>query len=138
MVDPALVLIVGIPLAWHVALAGVAYVDAPNHDLSPVRWTAISLLVPLFGFLAYLFEREERLEGPDADMFADGPFEIHESRADDAPLTSSPSSASRSSSSDASDEDGREHGRPAESSARRRLGERPDGGRRTDDERDEP
>ena len=80
------VILIGIPVFWHCAMAGFAYVDAPTHGMSPKKWAAISFLVPLFGFFAYLFEREERTRDPnDREMFTDG-FEIHESRADDVSL----------------------------------------------------
>lgn len=80
------VLLVGIPLFWLCAMAGYAYLDAPNYGMSPTKWAGISFFVPLFGFFAYLFEREERTRDPDdRKMFTDG-FEIHESRADDLTL----------------------------------------------------
>lgn len=71
------------PVLVHLMLAGWVYVDAPNYDLSPRKWAAISLLIPFFGFFAYIFERGERTPGPDRDMFEDRGFEIHESRADE-------------------------------------------------------
>jgi hypothetical protein len=79
--------LVGLPLAWLCVMAGYAYVDAPKHGMAARKWAAISFFVPLFGFFAYLFEREERTRDPDdRDMFTDGPFEIHESRADDVSI----------------------------------------------------
>ena len=87
-----LAVLVGVPLAWLCAMAGYAYRDAPNHGMRPRKWAAISFFLPLFGFFAYLFEREERNRDlDDRDMFADGPFEIHETRADDTPLARSES-----------------------------------------------
>ena len=77
------VLLVGIPLAWHVALAALAYYDAGNHGMDPVFWGTVSLLVPFFGFVAYLFERDERVEDPDDQFVEKHYFEVHESRADD-------------------------------------------------------
>jgi len=85
-----LVVLVGMPLFWLSVMAGYAYLDAPNHGMASRKWAAIAFFVPLFGFFAYLFEREERTRDPtDRDMFTDGPFEVHESRADDAPFGSS-------------------------------------------------
>ena len=80
--DPFLaVILVGLPLAWLVAFAAYAYVDAPKHGLDPTKWAAISLVVPLFGFFAYLFERAERDYDPSDDPYAQGAaFEVHESR----------------------------------------------------------
>ncbi len=87
-----LAVLIGVPLAWLCAMAGYAYHDAPNHGMRPRKWAAISFFVPLFGFFAYLFERDERNRDPDdRDMFTDGPFEIHESRADDTQLARSES-----------------------------------------------
>jgi hypothetical protein len=81
------IVLIGIPVFWLFAMAGYAYLDAPNHGMYRRKWAAISFFVPLFGFFAYLFEREERNREPnDRDMFTDGPFEIHESRADDVSL----------------------------------------------------
>ncbi len=75
------VILVGLPLAWLVAFAAYAYVDAPKHGMAPTKWAAISLVVPLFGFFAYLFEREERDYDPGDDQYAQGAaFEVHESR----------------------------------------------------------
>lgn len=83
--DPlVLFTLVGLPLFWLCAMAGYAYVDAPKHGMSPRKWAAVSFFVPLFGFFAYIFERDERERDPnEREMFVDGPFEIHESRADD-------------------------------------------------------
>lgn len=68
-------------------MSGYAYIDAQQHDMDPRKWALVSLLVPLFGFFTYLFERDDRTsENP--EMFADGPFEIHKSRADE-PLVES-------------------------------------------------
>ncbi len=81
----------GFPLLALAAMGAYAYHDAPNYDMDPRKWAAISFFVPFFGFFAYLFERDERK--PDThkrdEMFVDGPFEIHKSRADDAPFVSS-------------------------------------------------
>ena len=73
--------LVGLPLAWLAAFAVYAYVDAPKRGMNPRKWAAISFLVPLFGFFAYLFERDERDYDPEEDPYARGAtFEIHESR----------------------------------------------------------
>lgn len=76
--------IVGIPLAWHLALAAFAYVDAPKYGMDPQFWGGVSLLVPFFGVVTYLFERDERVANAAGEAFADEHFfEVHESRADD-------------------------------------------------------
>jgi len=86
-----LAVIVGIPVGWHLAMVAGTYWDAGRVGMSRPKWTAMVFFVPLFGFFAYLFEREERTPDPDRDeMFVDGPFEIHKSRADDAPFVSEP------------------------------------------------
>ncbi|GAA0520144.1 hypothetical protein SAMN04488066_107133 [Halorubrum aquaticum] len=75
------VVLIGLPLAWLVAFAAYAYLDAPKHGMNPRKWAAISFFLPLFGFFAYLFEREERDYDPEEDPYAQGAtFEVHESR----------------------------------------------------------
>ncbi|GAB7091708.1 hypothetical protein JCM18237_19790 [Halorubrum luteum] len=83
-----LAVLVGIPLAWLVGFAVYAYLDAPNHGMSPRKWAAISFFVPLFGFFAYLFEREERDYDPEEDPYATGEttFAVHESRRGEKPF----------------------------------------------------
>jgi len=66
-----------------VSIAGYVYLDAPEHGMDPSKWAAISFFIPIFGFFAYLFERDERTPEEDRDEFVDKTFEIHESRADD-------------------------------------------------------
>ena len=85
--DPGMIALLLAPiLLLLLLLAGYAYVDAPNYGMDPTKWALISFFIPFFGFFAYLFERDERKPGPDRDMFVDGVFEIHESRADDTRL----------------------------------------------------
>ncbi len=85
--------LVSFPVILLALLATYVYFDAPKHDMHPQKWAVISFFIPFFGFFAYLFERDERTgDTTDRDeMFVDGPFEIHKSRADDAPFTSSAS-----------------------------------------------
>jgi len=66
-----------------VSIAGYVYLDAPEHGMNPKKWAAISFFIPIFGFFAYLFERDERTPEEDREEFVDKTFEIHESRADD-------------------------------------------------------
>lgn len=83
------VIYLGLLLLAHLALAGWVYLEAPDRDMHRLKWTAISLLIPVFGFFAFLLEREEQLPDTDRDeMFVDGAFEIHKSRADDVPWLS--------------------------------------------------
>ena len=85
--DPFLLgILVGIPLAWHLGMAWYAYHDAGRNDMNQRKWGTVAFLVPFFGFFAYIFERDERNRGPEPDLFADGPFKIHHSRADEAPF----------------------------------------------------
>jgi len=91
MASAVLGVLVGFPLVLLFLLAVYAYLDAPEYGMNPYKWALISFFVPLYGFFAYLFERDERTPDPDRDeMFVDGPFEIHKSRAEDAPLVSDP------------------------------------------------
>jgi hypothetical protein len=80
--------IFGFPLLVLAAAAAFAYHDAPNYGMNPRKWAAVSLFVPVFGFFAYLFEREERIPETNdrEEMFVDGPFQVHKSRAEDTPF----------------------------------------------------
>jgi hypothetical protein len=83
--------LLGFPVLALLGLAVYAYLNAPAYGMNPYKWALISFFVPLFGFFAYLFERSERTPDSGRDeMFVDGPFEIHKSRADDAPFVSDP------------------------------------------------
>jgi len=83
--------LLGFPGILLLSLSLYAYLDAPGYGMNPYKWALISFVVPLFGFFAYLFERDERTPDPDREeMFVDGPFEIHKSRADEAPFVSDP------------------------------------------------
>lgn len=85
--DPQLLLrILWFPALLLVMLAGYVYLDAPEYGMDARKWAAITLLVPFFGFFAYLFERGEKTPDPDREMVQDGMFEIHESRADDTKI----------------------------------------------------
>jgi hypothetical protein len=64
------VILVGVPLAWLVAFAAYAYLDAPNHGMDRRKWALICFFVPLFGFFAYVFERGERDYDPSEDPYA--------------------------------------------------------------------
>ncbi|THE66348.1 hypothetical protein D8Y22_03520 [Salinadaptatus halalkaliphilus] len=84
-----LAVIIGIPLAWHLGLTALAYYDAGRVGLKPPRkWAAITFCIPLFGFFIYLFERSELSYDPESDPYKGNNFNIHPSRADDAPLRS--------------------------------------------------
>lgn len=88
MVEPLVVINVGLILTILASVAGYAYLDAPEYGMNPVKWAAISFFVPIFGFFAYLFERDERRPDPEndpEDQFVGGAFKIHKSRAGDAP-----------------------------------------------------
>lgn len=95
------VLILLLAAAW-------VYIDAPNHEMSPLKWAAITFFIPFFGFFAYIFEREERTPNPAAERreehFVDGAFEVHKSRADDAPWVSNTDSAEEREEQDSEDE----------------------------------
>ncbi|MFC6716311.1 hypothetical protein ACFQGT_07595 [Natrialbaceae archaeon GCM10025810] len=80
--------IVGIPLAWHLGLTGVAYYDAGRVGMPRKKWATITFLVPIFGFFTYLFERSELSYDPEEDPYRGNNFNIHPSRADDTVLPS--------------------------------------------------
>ncbi|WP_256403018.1 hypothetical protein [Halorubrum salinum] len=79
-------ILVGVPLVWLVGFAAYVYVDAPRHGMDRRKWTALAFFVPLFGFLAYVFERGELDYDPADDPYAGGGesreagFAVHESR----------------------------------------------------------
>ncbi len=62
-------------------LSGYTHLDAPEHDVDTRKWATIAFLVPMFGFFARLFERDDSDDAE--EMFVDRAFKIHESRADD-------------------------------------------------------
>ena len=86
------VILVGVPLAWLVGFAAYVYVDAPNYGMDRRKWTIIAFVVPLFGFFAYLFERDEIDYDPSDDPYAGGGksreagFAVHESRQGEEPV----------------------------------------------------
>lgn len=75
--------VIGASVVVLTVVATYAYLDAPEYGMDARKWAAISFFVPIFGFFAYLFEREERTPDEDRDMFVDRGFEVHESRSDD-------------------------------------------------------
>jgi len=75
--------IAGISLLLHLAAARYVYIDSERYEMNRQKWTGISLLIPFFGFFAYLFERDYRTREPDDRFVTTAGFEIHESRADD-------------------------------------------------------
>ncbi|ELY59874.1 hypothetical protein C491_05881 [Natronococcus amylolyticus DSM 10524] len=81
--------IIGIPLAWHLGITAFVYYDSGRVGLEPTRkWVAITFAIPIFGFFIYLFERSELDYDPESDPYKDHNYNIHPSRADDAPLPS--------------------------------------------------
>lgn len=75
--------IIGFPILWHLVFTGYAYTTAGRYGMSPRKWAAVTFLVPIFGLFAYLFARDERTIAVDEELYAEGPFEIHPSRADE-------------------------------------------------------
>ncbi len=76
--------LIGIPLAWHLGVTAIVYYDSGRIPLKRRKWTAITVLIPIFGFFMYLFERSELSYDPSTDPFRRKMgFEVHESRADD-------------------------------------------------------
>lgn len=76
------VALVAIAVVLLACAAAYAYVDAQKYDMNAKKWAALSFFVPFFGVFAYLFERDE-LTRTEREFVTEGPFEIHESRADD-------------------------------------------------------
>lgn len=89
MSDILLAAIIVIPLSWHLALTGFVYYDAGQVGLEPPKkWAAITFCIPIFGFFIYIFERSELDYKPEEDPYKGQNYNIHPSRADDAPLRS--------------------------------------------------
>lgn len=78
--------IIGGAAVLHVAAARYVYVDSERYGMKQRKWTGVSILVPFFGFFAYLFERDYQTREPDDSFETAAGFEIHESRADDVGL----------------------------------------------------
>jgi hypothetical protein len=77
-----LAVLVGIPLAWHLAaVAGTVY-DAGRVGMRPLKWGGVVLFVPLFGFFAYLLERSERT-ADETDLSDDGTYNVHDAAGED-------------------------------------------------------
>ena len=71
-----LAVLVGIPVAWHLAaVVGTVY-DAGRVGMRRRKWGAVALLVPVFGPLAYVFERSELTT--DRSRHDDGTYNVHE------------------------------------------------------------
>jgi len=79
-----LAVLVGIPLAWHLAIVAGTYWDAGRVGMGQVKWATVAFVVPLFGFFLYLFERSERETDPGEDPYAEGTYNVHESVRKDA------------------------------------------------------
>jgi hypothetical protein len=97
------------PLLVHLSAAGYVAMDAPEYGMDRRFWAGAALLVPIFGFFAYLLERSEKTPDPDRSMFEDGVFEIHESRADDTRLAAGGPDEPDEPLEDASRDDGTEY-----------------------------
>lgn len=79
-----LVVLVGIPLLWHLAIVIGTVYDAGRTGMSPWKWGTIALVVPLFGAFAYVLERSDRQT--DEAIYDDGTYNVHEStRAENDP-----------------------------------------------------
>jgi len=79
-----LAVLVGIPLAWHLAVVAGTVYDAGRVGMRPLKWGTIALFVPLFGFFAYLLERSERTTD-EADLYDDGTYNVHDAAGGDGP-----------------------------------------------------
>lgn len=100
-----------VALCVHVGLVGVVYYDTGTVALERRRWLLLVGLIPVFGFFMYLFERSELDYDPSTDPYAGGGYNVHPSRADEFPFSSS---------------DGQEGARAADSDDQRRAAdERP-------------
>ena len=76
-------IIVGVPLAWHLALTAVVYWDSGRVAMPRRKSTVIVLAVPILGFFWYLMERSELDYDPSTDPYRRGEYNVHPSRRDD-------------------------------------------------------
>lgn len=85
MVRPVVTLSTGLLLLALLGLSSDTYLDAPGHGMNPRKWATIASLVPMFGFLDYIFNRDDRANDSDdaEEMFVDRAFKIYKPRADD-------------------------------------------------------
>ncbi len=83
-----LVALIGIPIAWHLGVIGIVYYDTGRVPLDRRKWLFLTAVIPIFGFFMYLFERSELSYDPETDPYRGNNYNIHPSRADDAPLRS--------------------------------------------------
>jgi hypothetical protein len=85
-------ILVGVPLLWLVGFAAYVYVDTPKRGMNRRKWALIAFAVPLFGFFAYVFERDEQSYDPSEDPYAGGSearkagLAVHENRRGEKPL----------------------------------------------------
>jgi hypothetical protein len=77
--DPLLAVVVGIPLAWHLAAVAGVHWDAPRAGMNRPKWTLVTALVPLFGLFAYLLERSEARSEDSSGPYDGGTYNVHES-----------------------------------------------------------
>jgi len=80
-----LFILISFPIFLLAGVATFVYVDTQRLGMDPRKWTLLTVFVPIIGFFAYLMERSELTRDPDQepDFYTEGPFEIHESRAND-------------------------------------------------------
>jgi len=75
-----LVVLIGIPLFWHLAIAAGIFYDAGRLGMGRWKWGTVALVVPFFGGVAYLLERSERTVDHE-NRYDDGTYNVHESVA---------------------------------------------------------
>lgn len=80
-----LYVIVTVPLALHVGLTTVTYLDARSEGIDARKWGLIAFLVPLFGPTIYLLRRSEQYYDPETDPYRRGTYTVHESRQGEGP-----------------------------------------------------
>jgi hypothetical protein len=77
--DPLLVVLIGVPVVWHLAAVTGVHWDAGRVGMPRPEWTLVAAFVPLFGLFAYLLERSERLADSDDDPYDGSTYNVHES-----------------------------------------------------------
>jgi hypothetical protein len=74
-----LAVLVGMPVAWHLAAVAGVHWDAGRAGMPRPKWIAVVALVPLFGLFAYLLERSERRTDSEYDPYDGSTYNVHES-----------------------------------------------------------
>jgi hypothetical protein len=77
--DLLVAVLVGLPVAWHLAAVAGVYRDAGRVGMGRGKWTVVVAVLPLFGLFAYVLERSELRSDDGTDPYEAGTYDLHES-----------------------------------------------------------